>query len=287
MPQVGGVTDFGADFARGAAVGNMQVQQRERMIELQGQEALRMVQERHLAAQADAIANKLQEAQAEKVKEDQDLATADLVHKTLTETIDPGDKSPEEVSSMATKATDDWLVQHNPALARKVGRARTALAATGLSQEKLQTQEDIATTRAGAQLGVQGLRNQGGLDRQDAKNAGALDVQQLRNEGGMDRQQLRNTGNLDVAKVRADHLAVADEGYKRAVASGDVDLANDYLKMKNKLTTSSHTQPLDPESIKEIGSIFKQVDALNERIDRCQRKPVFFQSRRTRKERHL
>lgn len=130
-------------FFQGAQMGNMMALRAQRQQELQSEAALRAVQERHLAAQTEQIAYNLQQAQADKAKEDQDLATADLLHHTLTETTDA---TPEQ----ATQAVDQWLLTKNPKVALKVGQARMMMAKPELAQEALKTREEIAQTRAGA-----------------------------------------------------------------------------------------------------------------------------------------
>lgn len=137
-----GNEDFSA-FFRGAEVGNMLALRRERAQQLQSEAALRAVQERHLAAQADQIAYNLQQAQADKAKEDQDLATASLLHHTLTETTDT---TPEQ----AAQATDQWLLNKNPKLALKVGQARMMLARPEMAQAALESKEKVAEIQADA-----------------------------------------------------------------------------------------------------------------------------------------
>jgi len=267
MPQAGGVTDFGADFARGAQVGNMQVMQQERMMQLRGQEALRIIQERHLAAQADQIAYNLAQAKAEKAKEDADLQMADEIHHTLTETVDPGDKTPEEVSAEATKATDEWLLNRNPKLALKVGQARAVLAKPELAQAGLETKEKIAQAQQAGALQRTQARVEGQQGVADTRADAARDVAETAAEARTKAAEIRGKFGVDIARTRADHLAVADEGYKKAVAAGDVELANHYLDLEHKISTSTHTQPLDQASRKEIDSIYKQIDAIKERTD--------------------
>lgn len=134
MATVGGVTDFSADFARGAQIGNMQVQQRERMIELQGQEALRRVQERHLAAQADALAYQLQQAQADKAEQDKVLQIADVTHQTMVSKLVSQGMPQATAEEKATQATDTWMANSYPKVAVAVGNARATLAKSKLEE---------------------------------------------------------------------------------------------------------------------------------------------------------
>lgn len=123
-------------------------------MELRSEDALRQVQERHLAAQADQIAQAAQFAAQDRQKMLGDLQMADTIHKTLTETVDPGDKSPEEVSALATQATDDWLLRNNPKAALLVGQARTWMAKPEQFQQTQATRMGVAQLGAESRLGV-------------------------------------------------------------------------------------------------------------------------------------
>jgi len=74
-----GNSDFGADFARGAAIGNMLVQQRERAIELRSKAAMDAIQERHLAAQADMLSQHAALYKQQALKEQDDALTEKAV----------------------------------------------------------------------------------------------------------------------------------------------------------------------------------------------------------------
>jgi hypothetical protein len=226
--------NFGANLARGASIGNMQVMQAERAQQLRSEEALRMVQERHLAAQADQLAYNLQQAQAEKAKEDQDLQTADLIHHTMTETTDA---TPEQ----ATQATDQWLINRNPKAAMKIGQARFLMSKPELAQEALQTKENVAQTQAA-----------GAMARTQAQQAGALQRTQLR--------------------VQSPHLDAFTQSlgdYQKALESGDDEKASmlkaRLQKLSGQLPSAAMREGEDLATVKDkLATLTQKMNSLPE-----------------------
>lgn len=131
-------------FFQGAQVGNMMALRAERQQQLQSEAALRAVQERHLAAQADQLAWQLKQAQEQKVKDDIDLQTHQLFTGKLVEAGLP----PAEAQS----TMNDWLANRNPKLAKDVGQAQYWMDRPEMAQAKLASQEKIAQLRVNPRL---------------------------------------------------------------------------------------------------------------------------------------
>lgn len=149
--------DFGANFLRGAQVGNMRAMQLERAQELASQDALRRIQERNLAQEIDQRAQIFQKAQAEDAQDKADLAGfASLYHEQVSQKVNSaqmendaqagGSGEPVDASSIANETLQTML----PALAMKNPRAASLVTKALTPVMRQQTQENVAQTRAGA-----------------------------------------------------------------------------------------------------------------------------------------
>lgn len=221
----------------GANIGNMRVMRQERMMELQSQEALRQIQERHLAAQADMLSYNLDQAKADKAKEDADLQKADMMHKVLTETVDPGDKTPEEVNQLATQATDDWLVRNNPKAALKVANARFLMSKPEIAQQTIQSRENIATGRNAVSL--QNAQTNAEARKYSADQHLAATVARLK-EGGMG-HEAATTFAEKVNNWRDQQAQAEEEGDLDTAASFGMKIQDAYKHMRMTHPDQSQT----------------------------------------------
>lgn len=129
----------------GANIGNMRVMRQERMMELQSQEALRQIQERHLAAQAQMLDYNLQQAQAEKAQDDKALQDYQLLRTTLHETAPdlPG-MTPEESAQKKEDIALQTLITKRPAVGLRVAQAQLMASKPEQFQQQLKSREEIA-----------------------------------------------------------------------------------------------------------------------------------------------
>lgn len=214
------------EFLSGVQIGgnlaNLGQMRAERMMQLRAQAALQAVQERHLAAQADQIAQQVQFAQAEKEQKDKDLAIADVTHQALIARGVPAEQ--------AQKTTDAWLVGKNPRAALEIGQARSALAKPGL--EEAQAEMDRRRFSAENQFRSTVYQPLDEITGQPAVDEEGKPVRVLAKGKGSVEQLSKEPG--DVAKIRA-----FVEAHKQAVKSGDNDMAEALRGGLTKATTGT------------------------------------------------
>lgn len=145
----------------GANIGNMRVMRQERIMELQSQEALRRVQERHLAAQVDMLTQKTQQEAKDQAEVDTGLKGADLMYQTLTETTPPmikadgTEETPEEKSQRVRGQVNQWMATKYPKAAEVYANAVNKLGKSALDEATM-TLREAQAQRALAQAETAG-----------------------------------------------------------------------------------------------------------------------------------
>ncbi len=225
-----GNDDFASSFLHGASVGNMIAQQRERQQELASEQALRAVQERHLAAQADQISYALQQKKEQDVKDEIDLQTGAVLH---TQLVDSG-VAPDEANGVV----NDWMGRRNPDLLKKVATAQFMAEKPEIAQQALASRQAIAQGHDVAKV--------------QAATIGASS---------------RNPKGYAPSVSEKDALAMqnADDAVDKAYAVGDateIDRAEKFRDNLQKGLERQHPDQVNLEGIKairnELGTVLKE-----------------------------
>lgn len=185
-------------------------------MQLRSEEALRAVQERHLAAEADMLAYNLQTAREEKAKDDAALQTHRDMYTALTETAPPlpgMEGNPQADAEAKQRIADQWLVNNRPTAAQRVAVARYWMQRPEAAEAALQERLQAAQIRAGAQTQVAETRAEATKYSADQRTAATI-------------ERLKRSGmGHDAATTFAGNVNEWREQQAQAEAEGDLERA--------------------------------------------------------------